>query len=547
MNNKPKFDPSKPFTAADSGKPKFDPSKPFEAADDPAEKAPSKIEAGLQGWGQGTLGRYLPEVQAATYSPMEKILDLVGGGEIAKGEKALAAQGIKDKEDTYSQRLKENRARDKELQKSGAYTAAEIGGNVFSTALPAGALAKTARGAKLLKSAPTALGKIGQASAAGAGQGFITNPEEGSRLENAVYGGLAGLGGQSLISGFSKAGKGAKKVLAASTGIGEKPLDTYLSRGSAVEDLIGKYGDDIQSASRDAREGFIDKITSKKGELQNVVKSALKPVAGNPQELAEASALVSKVKGLKSGINRKTNPEGYSDLKELIKPLRAVTKDGNITMTDLNDLKSAYQGMAKGAYKQQGKFAGKGDDFANQAKVLGAEARNLLNAKKPAIKEANEKLSRLYELDTAKGNLLNPDAEASQLIQAGSRSGKDRQILGEIGDLAGGDFVKTAEDLAAMKAFANPNPLSAYNTGRSLLGASLGGAAGSAGGDIGQGGEYALYGAALSNPVILKKLIQAGQATKAIPAYSAAARGAEAVNPYITGIAAERLREMLNR
>lgn len=44
--NKPKFDPSKPYQAADPGKPKFDPSQPYEAADSGAAVAPQETNQG---------------------------------------------------------------------------------------------------------------------------------------------------------------------------------------------------------------------------------------------------------------------------------------------------------------------------------------------------------------------------------------------------------------------------------------------------------------------------------------------------------------------
>lgn len=67
---KPKFDPSKPFEAVESGKPKFDPSKPFEAARDYEAEAtlaadkkyeetkPGMLEAAKLGLTQGTLRNF---------------------------------------------------------------------------------------------------------------------------------------------------------------------------------------------------------------------------------------------------------------------------------------------------------------------------------------------------------------------------------------------------------------------------------------------------------------------------------------------------------
>lgn len=531
-------------TAADGPWAKYSGAAPAETE----KAAPDAKEAALQGLGQGLSFRYLPELQAATAKPMEKILDLFGGGDIAKGDEALAAQGIAAPEDTYAKRLAENRARDKDLSRSGAYTAGELGGSIVSTAIPGLGVAKAAKGASLLRPAASFGGKVAQSVAGGAAQGAAVNPEEGSRAENALYGGLAGSLGQTAASGFSKAGTGIKKLLGAATGIGEKPIETYVARGGQVEDLISKYGDDAQSAARDARKDFVSALGAKKQEMRGRVKEILKPSEISPVEYAEAAPLFKRAQGIQESINPRTSPDSIAEFQDLLKPLKSVTQEGDrISLSDLNDLKTEYQKMAKSAYKGQGKFAGKGDDFANQAKLLGGEAMTLLDARKPEVRDINKKLSRFYELDAQKGNLLNPDAEASQLIQAGSRPGKDRQILSELGDFAGKDFLTRAEDIAAQKAFANPNPLSAFNTGRSVLGATLGGAAGAAGGDSGSAGEAALIGAAISNPAILKQVLKGSNAIKLPAAYGAVKGGVDAMNPYIAGAATERLRELLNK
>lgn len=235
MNNKPKFDPSKPFSAVD--KPPFDPSKGFDV---PSENSRS-IEAFGQGMAQGgTLG-YANELQAATYPAVEKFMDFVTGGNVADI----------NPEDTYAQRLLENKKRDTELRKSGAYLPGEIAGTLATSFIPG----------KIVSPATGAIGRLSQAIGTGGAMGYLQNPLEGqTREENALYGMGMGAAGHALASGV---GYGAKALSGASESLGDFAEKNALRAAGAQKPQVKKLN--VQNRAKEVGRFIIDEDLVKPG------------------------------------------------------------------------------------------------------------------------------------------------------------------------------------------------------------------------------------------------------------------------------------------
>lgn len=294
-----------------------------------SQKSPNAIEAGIQGFGQGATLGYIPEAQAATYKPMEKLLDLFGGGEIAKAEAALKAQGIEDKPDTYQSRLAENRARDKKLQESGAYTLGEIGGALATSAVPgmvAGKLAQGSRVAKALTPAASLGGKVAQAAGFGAAQGGLSNPEYTGtdRTTGALTGGLLGGAGQGLVGGIGKfvgkakgmAEEEAFKALGGTAkefreagkdvnAIGRLLIDEKLVRPGDTFTSIGKKAKDLKRGVEKGLDATYDAIdASGEGafntgnllaDMVNRAKNEAKGLAGGQKAVTKLQEVLSEI------------------------------------------------------------------------------------------------------------------------------------------------------------------------------------------------------------------------------------------------------------
>jgi len=197
MSNKPKFDPNQAFESAAPAKPKFDPNQKFEAGAQPSGEG-NQLAAGLQGFGNGLMLGYAPQVQAALEKPLAHVFDFFTGNDVAS-----------EVEPDYVKRRDEWIKRQNTLieENPKTYAASNIAGSVVGgLATPGGALAKGA----------TKLGTIGRGAAIGATLGAVSNPgdTEGKldplqldeRLWNAGMGGLMGGATPALGTAAEKAG-----------------------------------------------------------------------------------------------------------------------------------------------------------------------------------------------------------------------------------------------------------------------------------------------------------------------------------------------------
>ncbi|MFN9972342.1 MAG: hypothetical protein ACK58T_20875 [Phycisphaerae bacterium] len=175
----------------------------------PKESKP--LEAALQGFGQGAGFGYLPEMQAGAGKAMEWIANKAGAN---------------IPEESYEEKLKAFRGRDKSLQQdsTGAYAFGNIGG----------AIAVPIPGLGAAKAATTA-GKVGMAALKGGAQGAalagLQNVSEGTpsitedAMANLKERGKNALSGATIGGAFGAAGQAAGDALPALS----QKLKTYLA------------------------------------------------------------------------------------------------------------------------------------------------------------------------------------------------------------------------------------------------------------------------------------------------------------------------------
>lgn len=186
--DKPAFDPSQPFQAADTPdtKPPFDPSQPFEPV-----PQPSSLQSAVRGLGQGLSFGFNDELRA---------IDEAGGAKPGEPgsliNTAVGAYkywtGDKDAEKTYNEAVARERAKDESYKNAHpiAYDAGEIGGSLPSMAvLPEGEFANAGRFAPYLKGAQVGA-EYGAAS--GAGEGTDATSRLAGGTEGAISGGVGG-------------------------------------------------------------------------------------------------------------------------------------------------------------------------------------------------------------------------------------------------------------------------------------------------------------------------------------------------------------------
>lgn len=514
-------------------------------------RAVSKSAAGLQGFGQGATFGHLNEAQAAAYSPMEKVADYFGGGDIAKANVALQKQGIQQPEDSYASRLVENKARDQELQKSGAYTPAKIAGSLYSTIVPGMGLSKLAQGtaaAGLLAPAASTAGRVAQAAGAGAAYGALENPGEGeTRLENAGIGAATGVAGHGLLGGIKNAGSAIKGGLSELSGISGKVMDTYLERGGKIDQLLKKFPD-IQDAADNVRQGYQKAIFETKNKLGSMIGAAMEDPA-RQASMVDGKSIMERLGSFGNRLNPKlpSSQEKLGALNDIKGEVQSVMgENGQINLKDLHDLKESLQEMAKPAYLKGGQIFERGKEVRQAAKAAAAEVRSLFNQAAPDLAVVNNKLSQLHVLEgKLNKNLITPEKSASALLSAGANGGAGAKQLQRLGDITGKNFLPQAEDLAAANSLGSPKLFSPVSTGRVLLGSTLGGAAGGYHSGAGGAGAGALAGAAASSPAGIKMLLKLAAAAKAPQANRAIGNAISGVNPLSTGVVSNMIANIL--
>lgn len=332
--------------------------KPWEKFS-PESKKIDRGEAALQGFGQaGTFG-HLPNIQAAVEPVTDKIFGFLTGKKV-------------DDDRSYVERRDTNIKRDKELSKSGAYTAGQIAGSL-ATPIPGSGLIKGAGvGAKLGKAA---LGGAiaGTAYNPGEVEGEVNPLQTGDRLKGGAIGGLIGAGTQGLLSvggklasSWGNKGKGLEKAsnMSAVSSIGAQKGDIKKLMNKSQIDSVGKFlkeeklvgiGKNYEDAYNGAQ-GILKEEGPRIGEIYNSVQQkisdpkflqSLKP--DQAKKLAETSLSPSQIAselGSKFSQELKGKAGGKAALSRITGELESLAELGDdVNIDQLLDTRRSFDDL----------------------------------------------------------------------------------------------------------------------------------------------------------------------------------------------------------
>lgn len=362
----------------------------------------------------------------------------------------------------------------------------------FGQALKTGAIAGTGEAIGSADSLGEAAGKV----ATGAGIGGLGY-------------GVAKLVGKGIEKVVPKA---AKKIASEATGLSQKEIEVYATRGPEVKKIIQKYGDNIQGAADELREKFTQRIQSTKAEVYNQIKDVLK----NPEranQTVDLSKMVSKFQNKLDSISQTQKtlkaPE-VQELREIIEMVNSVAADPTkVPLSVAHEIKQFLQDTAKSSYLKGGQIFTRGGLAKSTAKEGAAIARGLIDDAAPELAAANKVLYQLHraEENTAKNLLAAGSPEAGLLAAGRGLNPRNVQALKRLSGIVGEDFLTQAENLAAARTFGQAGLLPADTTGKTLTRMAAGGLFGTImGGPVG-----GAIGTAMTSPAALKAAIDAGR------------------------------------
>lgn len=335
-------------------------------------------------------------------------------------------------------------------------------------------------------------GKIPAAKLAGGFMGAATSPLNAIPIERVLNSATEAY--QAAKPTLNKIGNAAAKaetkIASATTGTPEQVVKTYANDTDAVNSLIDKYGNDIQSMTDDAKRSIMSKVQGKKSELNTQIKKTLENAGPNPD--MDVSSVVSSLEEAKRGLNPATKAAEISEIDEMLSTINKLHQNGATNAQNLFDMKEYLQGRAKGAYLKNGQVFNPGKESQLAAKYAAREARKHLNMALPDIADANNKLSLLHGIEeTMPANILKEGMGDSSYLAIGKTPhGRARKQLTKLEKLVGADLVKDADRVAAASEFASPQLMpksgGSTSTTRTIVGGGtgyvLGGPAGAAAG-----------------------------------------------------------------
>lgn len=338
--------------------------------------------------------------------------------------------------------------------------------------------------------------------------------------------GLSGAGGEvigPLVGATAKgAGQFLKKSASSFSRVPEKVIDTYLTKGKNVDDLIKKYGGDSSDMAQEVRGQINDKIQKFKDIQNSKITKSL--------EIKDKMVDVSKVKESLNEYAKKLDPDlNASDLSRINDEIALINKiaPDNITSSSRAfTLQKRLQDMAE--YVPEGQIFKKKGLVEQGFKKAAADTRKIVNAAEPSIADANKNLQMLRIAEKRiNRNLLRPDMPEASLFGAGEGV-NPRNISGlkSLEDITGANILGPIEEAAAARQFANAGLLPGYNTGAALIPLALGGGYAvnqAIQGDIEGAGKGLLF-SALGSPLALKYGIQSARSLPSAELISTAAK-----------------------
>lgn len=279
------------------------------------------------------------------------------------------------------------------------------------------------------------------------------------------------------------AGRGASKVLPkvgeALSGIPAKEIRTFSKDFKRVEKMIKEYRDAPDVAADVIREGYQNKLQSFRRGVNRELETALSGAAG--EQRISVAPVMDALDAQKAKLNQKLYGSDVAAIDEVKSTVASLADEsGSVSTKELHEIKQFLDGLAKPAWSSQGQIFPKGDKVAQASKQAANIARKEVNKVSPAVKEANQKLASLRQIeDKINKNLLAPGKPEGALRSAGSGGNmRARSQLERLGKATGQDFLSDAEALAAFERFRDIGLLPVDFTGKSVLRAGLGGALG---------------------------------------------------------------------
>jgi hypothetical protein len=321
--------------------------------------------------------------------------------------------------------------------------------------------------------------------------------------------------GKAIGNGLAKAGS---KVGELFTGVPEKVIQTYAKYADEIKSMAKASDNDTFAAADQLRSKWADQVQQTKGQLSGQISKTL----AASDKTVELKPIVDALEGAKSKINSSLYPEQVAQIDDLSKKISSLAKDGQLGISNANEVKKYLQDQASSAYKPGGIFS-LGTESAKAAKSGAAVARQIVNDAEPAIANANNQLANLHDIeDSMNLNMLKEGKPESSIIAAGTGGNpRNAQALTRLSDATGGDMLADSQKLAAMKTFGSPALMAADSTGKAAgrmgLAAGIGFLAGHVPG--------AVIASAMTSPAALRVAIDGGKITGQMLAQIAKAPG----------------------
>ncbi len=373
-----------------------------------------------------------------------------------------------------------------------------------------------------------AAGSVGQAVTKGAAAGAAYGVGEGDGLKDvgtgAVIGGVSGgllqaaspyIGkGAGYVAG--KLGSGAAKVASSLSGLPEEQIKSYAAKTPLINKLIKSSGGDFSEPIEAQRQKLLSDISQYRQSANAKIGEALTNNAS--KEVAPGQVLL-ELEHYKSKLHPTLQADEINAVDSLIKKYTGAVSDrGTLSPNEMNIIKSELQDVAGsgGAYKnQQGQIIGRSTGLGRAARSAGAVARQNINSEIPELVQPYSDLQSLHQAQNRLGGLLSEKGNPTTLLNAASGNSFKGKTLNYLSNKVGSGAVNSLKDIKTAQTFSNPDILSQFKTGRSLTGMAVGGAAGAVL-DPEDRTHGAMIGAALSSPLAIKGLINAGNVGRTI-------------------------------
>lgn len=327
--------------------------------------------------------------------------------------------------------------------------------------------------------------------------------------------GAGQIAGKALSQGASFVGKkalsGIKKASSQLSSIPEKTMETYWKSADKIDNLIKTYGPKLEGAPKAFKDNLQEELRSTFKKLSGKVGEIVNGPVG--KKTVNISDSIEHLKKFRNELDPDFNASDIADIDEFLSTIAKKTENGEVPIKVAHGFKQFLYDQAKGTYQKGGQIAMRGKTAQKVANGAASLVKDAINQSAPELKAVNDAMANIHGFESELNkSLLAPSKSPGPLYAAGRGENiASKEMLQRAGDITGKDVLKEAEELAAAKAFSNPDMFSISQTGRSLLGAVTGQ---SVAGPLG-----AAAGGLLSSPAAIKGAIKSGLLTKEMIEY----------------------------